>query len=131
VITDDHKARSSKRKKSSGPPAKRKRQPKSARRSPMLVKTPKIKKLAPSEGPISGGIDITILGSAFIPRLGFVVFGDKEAPITQFWGDHALSCLLPPSSSPGPVIVQLRMASGDIQKNKNVIYFTYTDGKKY
>lgn len=68
---------------------------------------PRIHKLVPAEGPKSGGIEVTCLGSGFCQGLE-VMFGDMPATTTTFWGDTALVCLLPPSVQPGPVIVSFK-----------------------
>ena len=74
---------------------------------PMAInatRPPVIHKIIPNEGPKSGGIEVTILGSSFSQGLE-VIFGDQRATTTTFWGDTSLVCLLPPSPVAGPVLV--------------------------
>ncbi|KAL1955540.1 hypothetical protein VTO42DRAFT_8419 [Malbranchea cinnamomea] len=63
-----------------------------------------IHKLVPSEGSTTGGNEVTILGSGFVPGME-VVFGDTLATTTTFWGDKCLNCLTPPALQPGTVPV--------------------------
>ncbi|KAF8315831.1 hypothetical protein DL93DRAFT_2078545 [Clavulina sp. PMI_390] len=66
--------------------------------------SPQIHRLIPSSGPTHGGIEVTVLGSNFMPTLR-CVFGDTVAASTQMWSETTLVCLLPPSATPGPVVV--------------------------
>ncbi|KAK0547548.1 SPT3 Dosage dependent suppressor of Ty-induced promoter mutations-like protein [Tilletia horrida] len=68
---------------------------------------PQISKLIPGEGPTSGGIEVTILGSNFEEGIT-CVFGDVPATNTKVWAANTLVCILPPSQSPGPVVVTLK-----------------------
>nr|CAG8438793.1 5539_t:CDS:10 [Entrophospora candida] len=68
---------------------------------------PKMNKLIPSEGPMYGGIEVTVLGSGFYDGLT-CVFGEIPALQTQFWSPNALVCYLPPSPTPGPVAVTFK-----------------------
>jgi hypothetical protein len=74
---------------------------------PFAPPKPLITRLIPGEGPMGGGIEVTILGQDFVPGLT-CVFGDSPSTSTQFWGTNTLVCLLPPSSCPGPVVVSIR-----------------------
>jgi hypothetical protein len=66
-----------------------------------------IHKIIPAEGPKSGGIEVTILGSGFHRGLE-VMFGDIRATTTTFWGESSLVCLLPPSPISTTVLVSLK-----------------------
>ncbi|CAD6926787.1 unnamed protein product [Tilletia controversa] len=68
---------------------------------------PQISKLIPGEGPTCGGIEVTILGENFEEGIT-CVFGDVPATNTRVWAANTLVCVLPPSQSPGPVIVTLK-----------------------
>ena len=68
---------------------------------------PVIHKLIPSEGPKSGGIEVTCLGSGFHQGLE-VMFGDSLATTTTYWGEASLVCLLPPASRAGAVVVTFK-----------------------
>ncbi|KAI8613569.1 hypothetical protein BC830DRAFT_1131641 [Chytriomyces sp. MP71] len=70
-----------------------------------------INRIIPGEGPIQGGVEITILGDNMHNGL-IVVFGDMEAVTTQVWGSSTMICVLPPSSTPGPVPVTLKAIAG-------------------
>ncbi|EOO00009.1 putative ankyrin repeat protein [Phaeoacremonium minimum UCRPA7] len=48
-----------------------------------------IHKVIPNEGPISGGVEVTILGEGFYQGLE-VMFGDRRATTTTFWGETSL-----------------------------------------
>lgn len=98
---------------------------------------PRVEKLIPGEGPTTGGIEVTVLGSGFLPGLR-CVFGDVQAPETKVWASNTLVCVLPPSPSPGPVVVSLKRAapSGELVDVENfgfqtqdhpLRFFTYVD----
>ena len=53
---------------------------------------PIINKVTPSEGPISGGIEVSIYGQGFTPGMD-VMFGDRIATATTYWGEKALSLI--------------------------------------
>jgi len=56
---------------------------------------PIINKVIPADGPTSGGIEVSIYGQGFTPGMD-VVFGDRIATATTYWGEKALCCVLPP-----------------------------------
>lgn len=72
------------------------------------TQTPKVHQLIPREGPTTGGIEVTVLGENFVEGIS-AVFGDQPAVSTKVWANNTLVCLLPPASSPGPVIVSIRL----------------------
>lgn len=90
---------------------------------------PLIHKIIPAEGPKSGGIEVTILGSGFINGGLEVMFGDQRATTTTYWGESSLVCLLPPSPVTGPVIVTIRQPRTSEQPafGKNPPIFRYVD----
>jgi hypothetical protein len=69
-----------------------------------------IHKIIPAEGPKSGGIEVTILGSGFHQGLE-VMFGDVRATTTTYWGESSLVCLLPPSPHASTVLVSFKHQS--------------------
>ncbi|KAI1781118.1 hypothetical protein F4818DRAFT_398020 [Hypoxylon cercidicola] len=69
---------------------------------------PMIYKIIPGEGPKSGGIEVTILGSGFTNAGLEVWFGEQRAATTTYWGETSLVCLLPPSPVAGVVMVSIR-----------------------
>lgn len=75
---------------------------------------PVILKVLPVDGPTSGGIEVSILGSGF--RQGQdIYFGETKATTTTYWADSAMTCLLPPYSQPGHVPVSVRASNGQMQ----------------
>ncbi|CAN8103360.1 unnamed protein product [Discula destructiva] len=75
---------------------------------------PVILKVLPVDGPTSGGIEVSILGSGF--RQGHdIYFGETKATTTTYWADSAMTCLLPPYSQPGHVPVSVRASNGQMQ----------------
>lgn len=93
------------------------------------VPQPKISKLIPGEGPTSGGIEVTVLGENFTEGIT-CVFGDVPAANTKIWASNTLVCLLPPSSSAGPVVVSVKTPGQVTQPppiNGPLQLFTYID----
>ncbi|KAI9592982.1 hypothetical protein BDF19DRAFT_424941 [Syncephalis fuscata] len=84
---------------------------------------PRIDRVVPSEGPMHGGLEITVLGAHFYPGVT-LMFGSMAALPTHFWSSSTLVCLLPPSPVPGPVPVTLKESPG----MEGVALFTYTGG---
>jgi hypothetical protein len=81
--------------------------------------------LIPSAGPITGGIEITVLGSGFRPGVQYsVLFGGQSATFTQRWSDNALVCLLPAVASAG--VVPVTFEGFDIDDSQTSL-FTYLD----
>ncbi|KAI9699274.1 MAG: hypothetical protein M1836_002884 [Candelina mexicana] len=68
---------------------------------------PLINKLVPSQGPTTGGIEVTCLGSGFFQGVE-LMFGDQPATTTTFWGESTLCALLPPATKAGPVPVTFK-----------------------
>lgn len=66
--------------------------------------TPTVLKVRPDKGPISGNIEVVVLGKHFHRNLE-VVFGENKATTTTFWNSDTLVCLLPPCVRAGPVPV--------------------------
>ncbi|KAI0137320.1 hypothetical protein BJ170DRAFT_54975 [Xylariales sp. AK1849] len=91
--------------------------------------SPMIHKIIPGEGPKSGGIEVTILGSGFTNGGLEVMFGEQRATTTTFWGESSLVCLLPPSPITGPVIVTIKQPRMPEQAAfvKNPPIFRYVD----
>ena len=88
---------------------------------------PIIRKVIASEGPKSGGIEVTCLGSGFHPGLQ-IMFGNAVAITRSFWGPTCLVCLLPPASEVGPVEVRFAHDYSNVSTSpQRQTYFTYTD----
>jgi hypothetical protein len=109
---------------------------------PSLATTPNrlpsvIHKLVPAEGSITGGTEVTLLGSGFYPGME-VVFGDTLATTTTFWGDKCLNCLTPPALQPGLVSVVFKHEHptfGQVQQPqplmpKQQLFFRYVDDRE-
>ncbi|KAL2796743.1 hypothetical protein BJX66DRAFT_129203 [Aspergillus keveii] len=97
-----------------------------------------IHKLVPAEGSITGGTEVTLLGSGFYPGME-VVFGDTLATTTTFWGDKCLNCLTPPALQPGQVAVLFKHehpSFNQLQQQhqpmlpKQQQYFRYVDDRE-
>ncbi|PWY77432.1 membrane-tethered transcription factor [Aspergillus heteromorphus CBS 117.55] len=96
-----------------------------------------IHKLVPAEGSVTGGTEVTLLGSGFYPGME-VVFGDTLATTTTFWGDKCLNCLTPPALQPGLVAVVFKHEHptfGQLQTPQTLMpkqqqYFRYVDDRE-
>lgn len=91
------------------------------------TESPFIEKVVPGQGPVSGGVEVTILGKNFSEEIQ-VKFGDNIALSVRHWSDTTLVVCLPPSSIPGQVYVTLLnpsqpVAEYDVEQSKNT--FTY------
>ncbi|KAJ1551499.1 SPT3 Dosage dependent suppressor of Ty-induced promoter mutations-like protein, partial [Nowakowskiella sp. JEL0078] len=72
-----------------------------------IIPNPVIMKVIPSEGPMHGGLEITVLGSGFYDGIT-AVFGDNAASSTQVWNQSTIVCILPPSVVSGPVPITIK-----------------------
>ncbi|KAJ3187352.1 SPT3 Dosage dependent suppressor of Ty-induced promoter mutations-like protein [Gaertneriomyces sp. JEL0708] len=88
---------------------------------------PLVSRIIPAEGPLPGGLEITLLGSNFYDGLT-VMFGGIPAVTTHFWSPTTLVCVCPPAPVPGPVPVTFREHPVDIcSESQDVVMFTYKD----
>ncbi|BGP41845.1 SPT3 Dosage dependent suppressor of Ty-induced promoter mutations-like protein [Rhodotorula kratochvilovae] len=87
---------------------------------------PRITRLIPGEGPVHGGIEVTVLGENFVQDLT-CVFGDSAAVPTHFWSSNTLVCVLPPSANPGPVVVGIKGVPLTVEQGTGLQLFTYKD----
>ncbi|KAK9470452.1 uncharacterized protein V1510DRAFT_370178, partial [Dipodascopsis tothii] len=86
-----------------------------------------LQRLIPPEGPIRGGIEVTILGVGFRPGVT-VLFGEQPAIKTQIWSSCAIVAVLPPAATPGPVVVRVAEAGqADPSPMGSLQLFTYVD----
>ncbi|GAA5968871.1 hypothetical protein JCM21900_000196, partial [Sporobolomyces salmonicolor] len=90
------------------------------------VPPPRISRLIPAEGPVHGGIEVTVLGENFVRDLT-CVFGDSAAVPTHFWSANTLVCVLPPSANPGPVVVGIKGVPLTVEQGTGLQLFTYKD----
>ncbi|BFZ58022.1 SPT3 Dosage dependent suppressor of Ty-induced promoter mutations-like protein [Savitreella phatthalungensis] len=86
---------------------------------------PAVSRLIPAEGPLRGGIEVTILGSGFYPGLT-AMFGDVPAVPTHCWSATTMVCVLPPAMNAGPVMVSFKEFPTHLQHTA-VKHFTYVD----
>ncbi|PSS00556.1 hypothetical protein BD289DRAFT_28851 [Coniella lustricola] len=91
---------------------------------------PAVLKVIPQEGPITGNIDVSILGSGF--RQGQdIYFGEKKAITTTYWADSCVTCILPPAENPGFVTVSVRGLDGVVQSQPSrQAGFVYKDDRQ-
>ncbi|OAD66397.1 hypothetical protein PHYBLDRAFT_189303 [Phycomyces blakesleeanus NRRL 1555(-)] len=90
--------------------------------SPVVV--PHIDRIVPNRGPTCGGTEITILGSGFCRDLT-CVFGEHAAK-TVYWNTNTLVCVLPPVTTPGPVVVTFK-EHPLVLGGQDITLFTYYD----
>ncbi|QSL64678.1 hypothetical protein MERGE_001980 [Pneumocystis wakefieldiae] len=90
------------------------------------VEIPIIDRLIPSEGPMRGGIEVTILGSGFHSGLIFA-FGDNPVTSIHYLSYTVIVCTLPPSPIPGPVVVNFKEHNPVQSDIENAKYFIYKD----
>ena len=88
-----------------------------------------IHKIIPPEGPVGGGIDVTLIGSGFSKGLE-IMFGGSQATSTTYWGGNTLVCCLPPAAEAGPVEVNFKhlFLQGATLQPKH--YFRYVDTRE-
>ena len=97
---------------------------------------PSVQRAIPAQGPISGGIEITLLGSNFKNNL-VVKFGNNVALSTQCWSDSTLVTYLPPAVTAGQVFISVESPETTTNNTNNVLdqnihpskkaIFTYVD----
>lgn len=91
------------------------------------LQLPSIQRIIPAQGPIRGGIEVTLLGFNFRPGLA-VKFGSNHALATHCWSETTIVTYLPPATQPGQVLVSFEnhenMMLGGGQQQQ---IFTYTD----
>jgi len=95
----------------------------------LQLQLPTIHRLIPNNGPIHGGIEVTVLGANFHPSIQLnCVFGDVVASSTQRWSDNTLVCILPPRVTPGVVVVWFEgFPKADDSMASPSSLFTYSD----
>lgn len=92
---------------------------------PQASHLPLIQKIIPAQGPIRGGIEVTLLGFNFRPGLT-VKFGSKNALATHCWSESTIVTYLPPALEPGQVLVSFEEHE-DLIIGTQLLIFTYTD----
>lgn len=93
-----------------------------ASRSQSYTQAPIISRMIPAEGPLQGGVEVTMLGSGFRPGMT-AMFGDAPAVPTHCWSTTTLVCVLPPATNAGPVPVTFKEHPYSIGAK----IFTYVD----
>lgn len=76
---------------------------------------PVIQRIIPAQGPMNGGIEITLLGKNF-KQGQRIKFGENIALSTQCWNDSTMVTYLPPSSSAGQVVVTIEEKPGTLSQ---------------
>lgn len=105
MITDDHKRSTRQTKIDTANGREGLRQ--EALLYPMIpMVRPRVLKVVPSDGPMYGGIEVTVIGEYLLPD-GIVLFGQLPAPIITYINVNSVIVRLPPSQTAGivPVIV--------------------------
>lgn len=90
---------------------------------------PSIQRVIPAQGPINGGVEITLLGTQFKDGL-LVKFGENIALSTQCWSETTMVTYLPPASCAGQVFVTVidPEDSNMVETHpSNKAIFTYVD----
>ncbi|KAI7907749.1 uncharacterized protein BX663DRAFT_464093 [Cokeromyces recurvatus] len=93
--------------------------------SSKIPQLPRLHRLIPSEGPIYGGSEVTVLGSNFYEGLT-CMFGENPAIPTHCWSANTLLCILPPAATAGPVVVSFKEHPLMLE-GQDVVLFTYFD----
>ncbi|CAO3696177.1 unnamed protein product [Umbelopsis ramanniana] len=86
---------------------------------------PQLNRLIPSEGPLYGGIEVTVLGSGFYEGL-VCLFGETPALPTHCWSQNTLVCILPPATTAGTVVVSFK-EHPLVVDGHDIVLFTYYD----
>lgn len=89
----------------------------------LSTQQPSIQKIIPAQGPIRGGIEVTLLGFNFRPGLT-VKFGSKNALATHCWSESTIVTYLPPAAQPGQVLVSFEQHENVMSQQ---LVFTYID----
>ncbi|KAL9589926.1 MAG: hypothetical protein Q9203_001281 [Teloschistes exilis] len=84
---------------------------------------PKVTRVIPSEGPISGGIEVTVFGEGFYNDVD-LVFGGFSASRLHLHSSQTIICVIPPSFQAGLVNVSLK---GFPQSAGFQVLFRYKD----
>lgn len=79
--------------------------------SPSVVSRPSVDRVIPHEGPLSGGLEVTVLGQGLLP-VHRCFFGASAAKVAMYWGPTTLVCVLPPATVPGTVPVFILPPTG-------------------
>ena len=89
---------------------------------PTQISQPMLSRVIPSEGPKSGGIEVTVLGEGFSSGLQ-VIFGNNMATSTTVLHSQTIVCVIPPSFTAGPVQVSFK----GCRQPDPAIFFRYID----
>ncbi|KAJ3287060.1 hypothetical protein HK104_008773 [Borealophlyctis nickersoniae] len=97
-----------------------------AEQSVPSVPVPAVNRVIPAEGPLHGGLEVTVLGSGFYDGLT-VLFGGIAANPTHFWSPTTMVCILPPSPVAGIVPVTFKEHALVPATENSGATFTYKD----
>ena len=86
-------------------------------------KPPVLKLIAvtPRQGPIVGGVRVTVSGRGFDPSL-VLKLGATRVDGVEISADHHLEFVLPPAPAPGYVDIELRATAGSVVQEKAFLY---------
>ncbi|KAL8870622.1 MAG: hypothetical protein Q9174_003377 [Haloplaca sp. 1 TL-2023] len=90
------------------------------------IVVPKVIKVIPAEGSVSGGTEVTMLGQGFHQGVQ-ILFGNAIVTQTRFWSSSAIVCITPPSSRPCVVPVMVRGI--DLPTHELHAVFRYVDNQ--
>lgn len=90
-----------------------------------LPPSPEIVRIIPGEGPKSGGIEVTFVGTAFFPGLS-ILFGDVHATVSLHHSATCIVCILPPIAQACIVEVRCNYDYRELPSGRKV-YFKYVD----
>jgi hypothetical protein len=91
-----------------------------------MLPPPRVRRVIPNTGSITGGEEVTVLGSGFQPHQT-CLFGGLPAASTHFWSPNILVCVLPPAC-PGTVAVEIQNDDGGGDAGSHTL-FTYKDNQ--
>jgi hypothetical protein len=90
------------------------------------LENPTISRVIPNTGPVTGGIEIALIGSHFLPS-SRCIFGSEAVSVT-WQGEDSLVCILPPARKPGLVPVTVSAGGPNTDCNDDTsLLFTYQD----
>lgn len=90
-----------------------------------LPTSPEIIRIIPGEGPKSGGIEVTFVGTGFYPGLS-ILFGDVHATVSLHHSATCIVCILPPIAQACTVEVRCNHDYRGLLPARKV-YFKYFD----
>lgn len=84
---------------------------------PLIHMRRRVLKVCPADGPLLGGVDVTVFGEGFTKDQTIIFFGSIPSTIICFVSSSIVIVRLPPAIVPGPVQVQLNTKNEQTEKN--------------